>query len=592
VLRLGLDSTDGHHRLDIRGTYKLANLLQELAMAQEAGQKLAVIPNQRLDEDPVVRLRRLIKNKFWKNLERRLDESLIEVAARDPKDRSGRPSTRIYVPAGALDQFEYYKDVAKRRPEIRLDVQLLPEVITHEYYRALNHKPGVLALEMEQITTPSGEKQMRGIPFIVPGGVYNELYDWDSYFIALGLLLDDEIHLVKSLVQNFVFELQHYGLIPNANRSYYLLRSQPPFLTDLALRTYQYIKHEDDAKTFLERAILASIKEYHQVWVSEPRLDTKTRLSRYRPDGVASPPECRTQHFTNILQPYAEKYGLSNQEFRESYDAGKFIEPELDEYFLHDRGVRESGHDISLRVENVCGDLAIIDLNFLLYKYEIDIADTIRNVFDDALTVPKEFCVAGQQINRVESSAIWYRRARERKKAIDKFLWNEEKGMYLDYNTKSCTQSDYETVTCMWALWCGVASPHQASLLVSKALPKFEHIGGLCSTSTDLRGKFKCHPAHQWDFPHGWAPHQMMAWDGLLRYGYQEEAERLIYKWLFLVTKTFVDYCGSVVEKYDVTQAVEAHRVPAEFGNQGLGFKRHASEGLVFTRLCSSVFNN
>src|ERR1700753_1023910 len=185
VLRLGLDSNNGHYRSDVRGTYKLANLLQELAMAQEAGQKLALIPNERLDEDPVVRLKRLIKNKFWKNLERRLDESLIEIAAADPKDRSGRPSTRIYIPSGALEQFAYYKEVAKRRPEIRLDVQLLPDVITHEYYRAINKKPGILALEMEQITTPTGEKQMRGAPFIVPGGCFNELYNWDSYFIAL-----------------------------------------------------------------------------------------------------------------------------------------------------------------------------------------------------------------------------------------------------------------------------------------------------------------------------------------------------------------------------------------------------------------------
>jgi alpha,alpha-trehalase len=548
-------------------------------MAQEAGQKLAVIPNELLVEDPVVRLKRLIKNKFWKNLERRLDESLIEVAAADPKDRTGRPSTRIYIPSEASEQFAYYKEVAKRRPEIRLDVQLLPEMITHEYYRAINHKPGILALEMEQITTPNGEKQMRGVPFIVPGGCFNELYNWDSYFIALGLLLDGKIDLVKGLVQNFVFELQYYGLIPNANRSYYLLRSQPPFLTDMALRTFQYIKHEEGAKNFLKRAILASIKEYHKVWVSEPRRDQKTSLSRYRPDGVASPPECPTSHFANILRPYAEKYGLSLQQFRESYDAGKFNEPELDEYFLHDRGVRESGHDVSLRVENVCGDLATIDLNCLLYKYEIDIADTIRNIFDDAIMVPKEFCIAGQQVNRVESSAMWYRRARQRKYAIDKFLWNEDKGTYLDYNTKSCTQTNYETVTCFWALWCGVASPHQASILVSKALPKFEHVGGLCTTSMDRRGTTKCHPAHQWDYPHGWAPHQIMAWDGLLRYGYQQEAERLIYKWLYLITKVFVDYSGTVVEKYDVTQSLDSHKVKAEYQNQGLGFKRHAIEG-------------
>lgn len=33
----------------------------------------------------------------------------------------------------------------------------------------------------------------------------------------------------------------------------------------------------------------------------------------------------------------------------------------------------------------------------------------------------------------------------------------------------------------------------------------------------------------------GWAPQQILAWTGLLRYGFDEEAERLAYKWLYMV---------------------------------------------------------
>jgi alpha,alpha-trehalase len=71
----------------------------------------------------------------------------------------------------------------------------------------------------------------------------------------------------------------------------------------------------------------------------------------------------------------------------------------------------------------------------------------------------------------------------------------------------------------------------------------------------------------------------MLAWTGLQRYGYHEEAERLAYKWLFMMTKAFVDYNGVVVEKYDVTRTVDPHRVDAEYGNQGLDFKGVATEG-------------
>lgn len=518
---------------------------------------------------------------FWGNLERRLDESAIGVAAVDPKDWTEHPRPRIYVPAGAPAQYDYYLEVSKRRPELHLDVQLLPKVITNDFYLRLNEKPGILALAMEETFGPRGEKQLRGLPFIVPGGCYNELYNWDSYFIALGFLEDGKVNLVKSLVENFIFQIRHYGLIPNANRSYYLLRSQPPFLTDLALRTYRFISREPGAKEFLRRAILASIKEYHSVWVSKPRFDETTALSLYRPAGIAVPPECRDEHFLGILEPKAAKYGLSVSEFRRRYNEGEFDEPDLDEYFLHDRAVRESGHDVSLRVEHCCADLATIDLNCLLYKYEVDIADTIRQNFDDALKVTPEFHVPAQQASGIESSASWDRRARKRKVAIDKYLWNEEKGTYLDYDTKKCAQISMESVTCLWALWCGVANARQAALLVSKALPRFERVGGLLSTHEDLRGQVKCHPAHQWDYPYGWAPHQVMAWDGLLRYRFEEEAERLIYRWLYLMTKIFVDFNGTVVEKYDVTQVVDSHKVDMEYANQGLGFKRYVKEGLV-----------
>lgn len=79
----------------------------------------------------------------------------------------------------------------------------------------------------------------------------------------------------------------------------------------------------------------------------------------------------------------------------------------------------------------------------------------------------------------------------------------------------------------------------------------------------------------------GWAPQQILAWVGLERYGYQEEAERLAYRWLYMITKAFVDYNGVVVEKYDVTRPIDPHRVDAEYGNQGLDFRGVAREGYV-----------
>ncbi|KAM7195256.1 glycoside hydrolase [Rhypophila sp. PSN 637] len=581
VLTLRTAASNGHNRFDIRGTYMLSNLLQELSLAKEYGRKQIVLDEARLNENPVNRLSRMIRDHFWEGLTRRIDASSIEIAARDPKDWTDDPRPRIYVPRGAPEQYEYYKKLAEDKPEIRLDVQLLPEKITPEIVRDMNAKPGLLAVDMEKVVDPkTGEETLRGRPFVVPGGRFNELYGWDSYMESLGLLVNEKVDLAKSMVLNFCFCIKHYGKILNATRSYYLCRSQPPFLTDMALRVYDKIKHEEGAIEFLRTAILAAIKEYHSVWTAAPRLDPVTGLSRYRPEGLGVPPETEAGHFVHILEPYVEKHGVTFDEFVRRYNNGEIKEPELDEYFLHDRAVRESGHDTTYRFEGCCADLATIDLNSLLFKYETDIARTIRNVFNDKLVVPAEYCVGTMVPGQIETSALWDRRYKRRKLAIDKYLWNEAEGMYFDYNTKTRQQCSYESATTFWALWAGVSSPKQAAAMVTKALPKFEVFGGLVSGTLESRGELGLEkPNRQWDYPYGWAPQQMLAWTGLYRYSFTEEAERLAYRWLFMITKAFVDFNGVVVEKYDVTRPIDPHRVDAEYGNQGLDFKGVAKEG-------------
>ena len=44
-------------------------------------------------------------------------------------------------------------------------------------------------------------------------------------------------------------------------------------------------------------------------------------------------------------------------------------------------------------------------------------------------------------------------------------------------------------------------------------------------------------------------PHQIMIWVGLERYGYLEEAQRLAYRFLYMMTTAFVDFNGVVPQK-------------------------------------------
>ncbi|KAI0067286.1 alpha,alpha-trehalase-neutral trehalase [Artomyces pyxidatus] len=595
ILSLGTATSNGYKSFDIRGTYMLSNLLQELALARDHNRKRIVLDEARLTENPVDRLSRMIKNSFWHSLTRRIDGDGLEIICADPKNRTGRVNPRIYVPHGEPAMAEYYRKIANEKPHLNLDVQVLPPNPDDPHFvKSLNNKPGILALAMNEVDDGRGGRTLKGIPFVVPGARFNELYNWDSYFISLGLLVDGQVQMAKGLVEHFIFEIKHYNKILNGSRSYYLARTQPPFLTDMALQIYNQLDRSDlDAnRLWLKRAIQAAIKEYHTIWVAEPRMDPKTGLSRYRPDGVGIPPETEATHFTHILEPYAHKHGLSVLEFSEKYNAGTLKEPELDEYFLHDRAVRESGHDTTYRLEKRCANLGTIDLQALLYKYEVDIATAIREVFDDELELEEDFPLAPfppsvesyanprreRSTSRKQKSQEWFERADFRKEAIDKYCWNESKSLYFDYDTVQERQSLYESATAFWALWAGCASEEQGWKLVSESLKKFEVLGGLVSGTEESRGKISLdRPNRQWDYPYAWPPHQIMTWVGLERYGYLEDAQRLAYRFLYMMTTAFVDFNGVVPEKFDAVRL--SHLVDAEYGNQGIDFKMVPREG-------------
>ena len=73
----------------------------------------------------------------------------------------------------------------------------------------------------------------------MPGGRFNEMYGWDSYFIVLGLLRDGELGARARHGRRLPLRGRHYGGVLNANRTYYLTRSQPPFLSEMVLALYR-----------------------------------------------------------------------------------------------------------------------------------------------------------------------------------------------------------------------------------------------------------------------------------------------------------------------------------------------------------------
>ncbi len=569
--RFWLISTDGK-AYEVVGTYYLSNLLKELKLAEDGGYTIGRIYPERIFESPIRRISRSIREIYWDGLTRRIDEDNLEQILRDEKmTTSGY--RYVYVPHTDELAHEYFTRVSRQHPELKVRVERLEAEITPEYVRNLGGKHGLLTLALE----PKPSSQYAGVPFVVPGGRFNEMYGWDSYFEALGLLIDGRVDLAKAMVDNFVYQIAHYGKILNANRSYYLTRSQPPFFTSMALAVYESLPKNTETKEWLKRVFLAAIKEYYEVWMNEDHL-TKTGLSRYFGCGLGPPPEVEPGHFNTIYRPFALKLNIPLEKFEQLYKVGEISIPELDEFFIHDRCMRESGHDTTYRWEGYrCADFVTVDLNSLLYKMELDIARVIDQEFGGKLV---------RADGPEETSSAWYEHARKRKTLIKRYLWDEQYGMFFDYDVAHKRRYVYVSATTFYPLWaCHKDKPmtwlvtqQEAERLLDSALPLLEMAGGVAASAESSRGPVsESRPARQWDYPNGWAPHQMLIWRGLLNYGFDEIAQRLIYRWLYTITKNAVNYNGTIPEKLDVVK--RSHQVFAEYGNVGTKFAYITKEG-------------
>lgn len=207
----------------IKGTYHLSNLLQELVIAKNNGLKETAINSKVIEEKPIQRISKMIKDYYWNGLTRTMDERGIESLIHDSKNESlVSEKLRIYIPYNDALALKYYKSLEVKFPITAIK---LPEIISPEYVKSINSEPGILALKLESI----GGKHV-GVPFVVPGGRFNEMYGWDSYFESIGLLIDEKVDLAQGMADNFQYEIENYGKILNANRSYYLTRTQPPFI--------------------------------------------------------------------------------------------------------------------------------------------------------------------------------------------------------------------------------------------------------------------------------------------------------------------------------------------------------------------------
>jgi alpha,alpha-trehalase len=478
----------------------------------------------------------------WDTLTRSMTECQSVV---DPKLKT---VPVLYLPANFPEPAAVRKlatDCNVRIEHLPIEIHRLGEIDTSKI-----QPPGLLYLENK---------------YVVPGGRFNEMYGWDSYFIIRGLLRAGRVELARGMVDNFFFEIEHYGAMLNANRTYYLTRSQPPFLSSMFVEVYEAMQkngHADNA--WLKRAYDDLGKDY-LMWNSSPHLAGDTGLSRYYDFGEGPPAEAvqdETGFYRKVATYFffhptqADDYILENvpgailpaagarYSLQVCDAAATMARPECEkarefklspDYYRGDRSMRESGFDVSFRFGPfgaATHHYAPVCLNSLLYKTEKDLEQISRWLGHGA------------------DAEWWSKKAEERKNSITRYLWNGQQGLFFDYDFQARQRSSYIYATTFYPLWAGLATPEQAQAVV-KNLPALEKPGGLAMSTQDTGA--------QWDLPYGWGNIEMLTIDGLRRYGYNPDADRISYEFLSMVTENF-RRDGNIREKYNVvTRSSEAH---------------------------------
>lgn len=355
--------------------------------------------------------------------------------------------------------------------------------------------------------------------YVVPGGRFQEIYYWDSYFTMLGLAEAKRFDLITAMIDNFAFLINQYGHIPNGNRTYFLSRSQPPFL---ALMVDLLAKEQGDS---IYVKYLPVLEKEYLFWMNG-RDSIENAYGGYRRVVKTSRGAIMNRYWDDSPRPRPEAY-------KEDVALAARFNGDKKEIYRQIRAAAESGWDFSTRWTAGSTDLINthttfyipVDLNSLLYFLEKTLSKAFRLV------------------NKDDLSERYAELAELRKANINEYCWVPSAKYYMDYNWRRSVFSSEATAAGAFPLFFMLATKEQA-----EGAAKFIELlllkeGGIVTTVV--------HSGQQWDEPNGWAPLQWITYQGLKNYGYHELAQKIAKRWTSRNEAVFAQ-TGKMMEKYNV----------------------------------------
>ncbi|MBR4973560.1 MAG: hypothetical protein IKY45_03750 [Clostridia bacterium] len=372
--------------------------------------------------------------------------------------------------------------------------------------------------------SPENEGNLIGLPYpyTTPCAEdsFQEMYYWDTYFTNAGLLLWGKTEYAKNNIENMLYLIEKYGFMPNGNRTFYLNRSQPPFLSHM-VRDFFEVTGD---KEWLSRAYNTLVKEY-DFWQTK-------RVAENGLNGYTGY-EIWERIFENNYNYFVGRTGYKPQ--------GEVDYEEQKKIYFATVSVCESGWDCNSRFLADGHLYNAIDLNALIYGME-DNMQYFASVLGN-----------GEQ-------EIWENRKEERVQKMQ-LMWDNDRELFMDYNFKTNEFSKYASVASFYPMFTKLATKEQAA----KTMKFFDKINlefGISCGEADPQ--WNC----QWDYPNVWAPLQFIMYKALMNYGYEYEAKTVAEKYVKLIESNFEE-TQNFWEKYDGTTgkvAANEYKAPKMVG--------------------------
>ncbi|KZC05540.1 Trehalase, partial [Dufourea novaeangliae] len=360
--------------------------------------------------------------------------------------------------------------------------------------------------------------------FIIPGGRFKEFYYWDSYWVIEGLLLSDMYQTAKAMIDNFVYIVEKYGFIPNGGRIYYLMRSQPPLLH---LMVSRYLDFTRDYAYL--RSIIPSLENEFAFWQNERMISVQKNGKTYK----------MGHYVVDSPRPRPESY-------REDYQIAQGLPEESQAFFYNNvKAGAESGWDFSNRW--LKGYIADSGLGLVNISTEYIVPVDLNAILQQNARLLSEF---HKYLGNFRKAASYEKVAAQLQQAIDNVLWNEEEGIWLDYDVQNNRPRNTFYPSNLAPLYTKSYNQQKREEYASSAVKylksqKIDSFFGGTPTSLNYTGE-------QWDYPNAWPPLQSFIVTGLYMTGEKEAmlfSEELADRW---VSSNYAGYneTGMMYEKY------------------------------------------